>query len=141
MESTITTTPQSMNYSTLHNKVIMCVSSACDVPVSEMMSATKRRDAANAKSIFCVIMHEKGYSKNDIARYLGADHKSVYYYINAHLEKMKEESYSNCYDKSLVLLDNYAKDITDYDHAINDLRKMVMELQSKYEHIKQLLLN
>lgn len=141
MENTTATTPQSMNYSTLHNKVIMCVSSACDVPVSEMMTATKRRDVANAKGIFCVIMDEKGYAKNDIARYLGADHKSVYHYINAHSYKMSDESYSKCYDKSLVLLENYAKDITDYDHAINDLRKMVMELQSKYEHIKQLLLN
>jgi len=141
MENTITTTPQSLNYSSMHNRLIMCVASACDVPVYDIVSATKRRDAANAKSIFCVIMNDKGFSKNDVARYLNADHKSVHHYIKSHTEKMSDESYKVSYDKSLVFFENYAKDITDYDHAINDLRKMVMDLNSKYEHIKQLLLN
>ena len=141
MENTTITTPQSMNFDTMHNKVMLCVASACDVRVSDMVTSIKRRDIANAKSIFCTIMVDNGYSKSETAKCLNADNKTVHYYLDAHSHKMLESSYKNMYEKSLVLLENYAKDITDYDHAINDLRKMVMDLQSKYEHIKELLLN
>jgi hypothetical protein len=86
-------------------------------------------------------MVENGFSKSETARCINADNKSVHYYLDSHSEKMSDNSYKSMYDKSLVLFENYAKDIIDYDHAINDLRKMVMDLQSKYEHIKELLIN
>jgi hypothetical protein len=141
MESTIATTPQSMNYNAFHNRALICVASALDVEMSDMISNSKRRDVANAKSIYCSIMLDRGYTKSEVARYLNADNRTVYHYIEAHQIRIKEQGYKTAYEKALVFLDEYAKDITDYDHAINDLRKMVMELQRKYEHLKELLLN
>jgi hypothetical protein len=141
METTAITTPVSTNFNTLQSRILSCVSSACDVRISDIMSSTKRREAAIAKSIFCVMMVDNGFSKSETARCINADNKSVHYYLDSHSEKMSDNSYKSMYDKSLVLFENYAKDIIDYDHAINDLRKMVMDLQSKYEHIKELLIN
>jgi DNA-binding CsgD family transcriptional regulator len=141
MENIIITTQRSTNSSSYHTRLLKCICSACDVKISDVASASKRRDVANAKSIFCAIMIDNGYSKSETARHLNADHKSVYHYIGNHQDKMNDQSYKSLYDKSLVLFENYAKDITDYDHAINDLRQMVMDLQRKYEHIKELLLN
>jgi len=141
MQNTIATTQQSMNYNAFQNRALVCVCSALDVDMSDVTSNSKRRDVANAKSIYCAIMLERGYTKSEVARYLNADNRTVYHYIESHKLRISEDGYRTAYDKALVFLDTYAKDITDYDHAINDLRKMVMELQRKYEHLKELLLN
>ena len=139
MENTKTTAQTLMRYSTLENVIISGVSTVTGVAISELMSSSKKKEVALAKSVACAIFDHYGYGVREIGRLLNIDHKGVAVYIGSHDNRLADKKYLIKYNKSMGF-------VRDYEMSTEVLLNKVMRydadlriLYDKYEHLKELL--
>lgn len=134
--------PQSIQSSSHIDYIVLkSVSIACGVEESDICSASKSAGSSRARGIFCIIMDELGFSNSEIQRMLGIEYRSVQRYISLKNERLENDVFKYCYEKSIDFVKNNNFDYSDVFSKITSLELKVLDMESKYQHLKQLLLN
>lgn len=134
--------PQSIrNSSHIDYIVLKSVASACGVEEDDICSANKSAGTSRARAIFCIVMDEIGFSNSEIQRMLGIEYRSVQRYISLKHERLENDVFRYCYEKSIDFVKNSNFDYSDVFSKITSLELKVLDMEAKYQHLKQLLLN
>ena len=139
MENTNTTAQTLMRYSTLENVIISGVSTVSGVAISELMSSSKKKEVALAKSVACAIFNHYGYGVREIGRLLNIDHKGVAVYIGSHDNRLADKKYLIKYNKSIAFVRDYEMSTEVLLNKVMGFDADLRTLQDKYEHLKELL--
>ena len=139
MENTNPTAQTLMRYSTLENVIISGVSTVSGVAISELMSSSKKKEVALAKSVACAIFDHYGYGVREIGRLLNIDHKGVAVYIGSHENRLADKKYLIKYNKSMAFVGDYEMSTEVLLNKVMGFDADLKTLQDKYEHLKELL--
>lgn len=122
-------------------KIINAVSASCGVASKDVQSPVKRRDITRAKRVCSNIMCRKGYTNAEISRALNIDPKAVHNYIISHEIHLRDESYSNSYISASKSVEYYTDNNKEVSEQLSDVMLRLISLESKYEHLKNLITN
>lgn len=128
-----------VNYSSLENVIISGVSTISSVAIVDIMSNSKRKEVALAKSIACAVFNDYGYGVREIARLLNIDHKGVSVYIGSHDNRMADKKYLIKYNKVKAFVEGYESSNEVSVNRLNEIALKVTAMEGKYEHLKELL--
>lgn len=129
----------STQFSRLDNVVLSAVSATAGVELVKILSSSKMKEVVLARSIVCVLLDEYGYGKREIGRIVNVDHKSVNIFIESHDNRMADRKYASAYNKSKRFVEDYESSNETLEGKVNSLYTKYVELESKYEHIVELL--
>jgi predicted transcriptional regulator len=139
MENTNHTAQTLMSYSSLENVIISGTSTISGVAIADIMSNSKKKEVALAKSIACAVFNDYGYGVREIARLLNLDHKGVSVYIGSHDNRMADKKYLIKYNKVKAFVEGYESSNEVSLNKINEMTSKVFAIEEKYEHLKELL--
>lgn len=128
-----------VNYSSLENVIISGVSTISGVAIVDIMSNSKRKEIALAKSIACAVFNDYGYGVREIARLLSIDHKGVSVYIGSHDNRMADKKYLIKYNKVKAFVEGYESSNEVSVNRLNEIALKVTAIEERYEHLKELL--
>lgn len=128
-----------VNYSSLENVIISGVSTISGVAIVDIMSNSKRKEVALAKSIACAVFNDYGYGVREIARLLNIDHKGVSVYIGSHDNRMADKKYLIKYNKVRAFVEGYESSNEVNVNRLNEMALKVTAIEERYEHLKELL--
>jgi predicted transcriptional regulator len=128
-----------VNYSSLENVIISGVSTISSVAIVDIMSNSKRKEVALAKSVACAVFNDYGYGVREIARLLNIDHKGVSVYIGSHDNRMADKKYLIKYNKVKAFVEGYESSNEVSVNRLNEIALKVTAMEGKYEHLKELL--
>lgn len=133
------TMQSSTQFSRLDNVVLSAVSATAGVELAKILSSSKMKEVVLARSLVCILLDEYGYGKREIGRIVNVDHKSVHIFIESHDNRMADRKYASAYHKSKRFVEDYESSNENLEGKVNSLYTKYVELESKYEHIVQLL--
>lgn len=133
------TMQSSTQFSRLDNIVLSSVSSTTGVELAKILSSVKMKEVVLARSIVCVLLDEYGYGKREIGRIVNVDHKSVHIAIDSHDNRMADRKYATAYHKSKRFVEDYESSNETLEGKVNSLYSKYIDLESKYEHLVDLL--
>ena len=133
------TMQSSTQFSRLDNIVLTSVSSTTGVELAKILSSVKMKEVVIARSIVCVLLDEYGYGKREIGRIVNVDQKSVHISIDSHDNRMADRKYATAYHKSKRFVEDYESSNENLEGKVNSLYTKYVELESKYEHLVDLL--
>jgi len=139
MENTNPTVQTLMRYSSLENVIISGTSTITGVPISEIMSNSKKKEIALAKSVACAVFNDYGYGVREIARLLNLDHKGVSVYIGSHDNRMADKKYLIKYNKVKAFVEGYESSNEVNVNRLNEMAIKVIEMEARYDHLRELL--
>jgi len=139
MENTNPTAQTLMRYSSLENVIISGVSTISGVSIVDIMSNSKKKEVALAKSVACAIFNEYGYGVREIARLLNIDHKGVSVYIGSHDNRMADKKYLIKYTKVKAFVEGYESSNEVSLNRLHEMAGKVIAIEERYEHLKELL--
>ena len=128
-----------VNYSSLENVIISGVSTISSVAIVDIMSNSKRKEVALAKSVACAVFNDYGYGVREIARLLNIDHKGVSVYIGSHDNRMADKKYLIKYNKVKAFVEGYESSNEVSVNRLNEIALKVTAMEGRYEHLKELL--
>ena len=128
-----------VNYSSLENVIISGVSTISGVAIVDIMSNSKRKEVALAKSIACAVFNDYGYGVREISRLLNIDHKGVSVYIGSHDNRMADKKYLIKYNKVRAFVEGYESSNEVNVNRLNEMALKVTAIEERYEHLKELL--
>lgn len=128
-----------VNYSSLENVIISGVSTISSVAIVDIMSNSKRKEVALAKSVACAVFNDYGYGVREIARLLNIDHKGVSVYIGSHDNRMADKKYLIKYNKVRAFVEGYESSNEVSVNRLNEMALKVTAIEERYEHLKELL--
>ena len=128
-----------VNYSSLENVIISGVSTISGVAIVDIMSNSKKKEIALAKSIACAVFNDYGYGVREIARLLSIDHKGVSVYIGSHDNRMADKKYLIKYNKVKAFVEGYESSNEVSVNRLNEIALKVTAIEERYEHLKELL--
>jgi predicted transcriptional regulator len=128
-----------VNYSSLENVIISGVSTISSVAIVDIMSNSKRKEVALAKSVACAVFNDYGYGVREIARLLNIDHKGVSVYIGSHDNRMADKKYLIKYNKVKAFVEGYESSNEVNVNRLNEMALKVTAIEERYEHLKELL--
>lgn len=128
-----------VNYSSLENVIISGVSTISSVAIVDIMSNSKRKEVALAKSVACAVFNDYGYGVREIARLLNIDHKGVSVYIGSHDNRMADKKYLIKYNKVRAFVEDYESSNEVSVNRLNEMALKVTAIEERYEHLKELL--
>ena len=141
MENTNPTAQTLVRYSSLENVIISGVSTISGVSIVDIMSNSKKKEVALAKSVACAIFNEYGYGVREIARLLNIDHKGVSVYIGSHDNRMADKKYLIKYTKVKAFVEGYESSNEVSLNRLHEMAGKVIAIEERYEHLKELLTN
>lgn len=139
MENTNPTAQTLVRYSSLENVIISGVSTISGVSIVDIMSNSKKKEVALAKSVACAIFNEYGYGVREIARLLNIDHKGVSVYIGSHDNRMADKKYLIKYTKVKAFVEGYESSNEVSLNRLHEMAGKVIAIEERYEHLKELL--
>ena len=139
MENTNHTVRTLMSYSNLENVIISGTSTITGVAIAEIMSNSKKKEVALAKSVACAIFNDYGYGIREIARLLNIDHKGVSVYIGSHDNRMADKKYLIKYNKVKAFVEGYESSNEVNVNRLNEMASKVIAIEERYEHLRELL--
>ena len=139
MENTNHTAQTLMRYSSLENVIISGTSTITGVPIVDMMSNSKRKEIALAKSIVCAVLNDYGYGVREIGRLTNIDHKGVAIYIGSHDNRMADKKYLIKYNKVKSFVEGYESSNEVSVNRLNEMISKIFYIEEKYDHLKELL--
>ena len=139
MENTNPTAQTLVRYSSLENVIISGVSTISGVSIVDIMSNSKKKEVALAKSVACAIFNEYGYGVREIARLLNIDYKGVSVYIGSHDNRMADKKYLIKYTKVKAFVEGYESSNEVSLNRLHEMAGKVIAIEERYEHLKELL--
>jgi chromosomal replication initiation ATPase DnaA len=128
-----------MRYSSLENVIISGVSTITGVAITDMMSNSKKKEVALAKSVACAVFNDYGYGVREIGRLLNIDHKGVAVYVGSHDNRMADKKYLIKYNKVKAFVEGYESSNEVNLNRLNEMAMKVVAMEERYEHLKELL--
>jgi len=125
----------------LADVVILSVAKATGVPTVKIVNADKAREATTARGIACVILKSYDFATREIGRLLGVDPKGVRRFLYMHEENLGKKRYLKSFEMANEFVEGYYSSNAALQEKFNTLYVRQMELESKYQHLKELLLN
>ena len=139
MESSILFQQGLENYKNLGDVVLLSSASACNVSVVDIISKSKSKEIAMARAIACFLLNELGFGTREISRLTSTDPKGVYTYIHSHYNRMADQRFKRAYGKAKKYSEDYYSSDASLHDEVAKVKARYIELESKYEHIKELL--
>ena len=139
MENTNPTAQTLMRYSSLENVIISGVSTITGVAITDMMSNSKKKEVALAKSVACAVFNDYGYGVREIGRLLNIDHKGVAVYVGSHDNRMADKKYLIKYNKVKAFVEGYESSNEVNLNRLNEMAMKVVAMEERYEHLEELL--
>jgi len=139
MESSNHSAQTLMRYSSLENVIISGVSTITGVSIVDMMSNSKKKEVALAKSIACAVFNDYGYGVREIGRLTNIDHKGVAVYIGSHDNRLADKKYLIKYNKVKSFVEGYESSNEVNVNRLNEMASKVIAIEERYEHLKELL--
>ena len=139
MESSNHSAQTLMRYSSLENVIISGVSTINGVSIVDMMSNSKKKEVALAKSIACAVFNDYGYGVREIGRLTNIDHKGVAVYIGSHDNRLADKKYLIKYNKVKSFVEGYESSNEVNVNRLNEMASKVIAIEERYEHLKELL--
>lgn len=133
------TTPSSIQFSRLDNVVLSAVSATAGVDMVKILTGSKVKESVMARSVACKILSEYGYGTREIGRLLNTDHKGVHIFVESHDNRMADKKYAHAYNKSKKFVEEYDSSNENVEGKMNSLYLKYLDLESKYEHLVDLL--
>lgn len=141
METTYHIQQSIKNSSHLDYIVLRCVASACGVSEEDISTSKKDADISRAKNIYCIIMSDLGFSHSEIQKMLGIEYRSVQRYVSMKSERLENDVFKYCYHKAIDFINNNHFEYASVHSRLVNIELQLMDLESKYNHLKQLILN
>ena len=132
---------QSSGSSNLADVILLSVATATGVPIVKIVNADKAREATTARAISCVILKSYDFATREIGRLLNTDPKGVRRFLYMHEDNLLKKRYAKSYQMSNEFVEGYYSSNAALQEKVNVLYTRQMELESKYQHLKELLLN
>jgi len=129
----------SKQFSRLDNVVLSAISATAGVDIVKILTSSKTKESVLARSVACKILSEYGYGTREIGRLLNTDHKGVHIFIESHDNRMADRKYAHTYNKSKKFVEDYESSNENLERKLNSLYMKYLELDSKYEHLVDLL--
>lgn len=139
MESSNHSAQTLMRYSSLENVIISGVSTITGVSIVDIMSNSKKKEVALAKSIACAVFNDYGYGVREIGRLTNIDHKGVAVYIGSHDNRLADKKYLIKYNKVKSFVEGYESSNEVNVNRLNEMASKVIAIEERYEHLKELL--
>lgn len=139
MESSNHSAQTLMRYSSLENVIISGVSTITGVSIVDLMSNSKKKEVALAKSIACAVFNDYGYGVREIGRLTNIDHKGVAVYIGSHDNRLADKKYLIKYNKVKSFVEGYESSNEVNVNRLNEMASKVIAIEERYEHLKELL--
>jgi len=121
--------------------VILSVAKATGVPTVKIVNADKAREATTARAICCVILKTYDFATREIGRLLNTDPKGVRRFLYMHEDNLEKKRYAKSYEMANEFVEGYYSSNAGLQEKMNVLYTRQMDLESKYQHLKELLLN
>jgi len=139
MESSTLTQQELGNFKNLADVILLCSSSAAQVSTKEILSSKKTKEVTMARGIACRIMYDQGLHIREIARITDTDPKGVHTYIHSHDNRMADLRYERSYNRANEFMKSYFSSDATLHGEVDTLKQMYIDLNGKYEHLKELL--
>ncbi len=141
MESSTLTQHELENYRNISDVILMCAASAANVSTQDILSSKKTKEITMARGVAVRTMYDQGLHLREIARITNTDPKGVHTYIHSHDNRMADARYLRAYNRANEFMKSYySSDATLHDE-VDRLKAMYIDLNSKYEHLKELITN
>lgn len=127
------------NFKNLGDVVLLAAASSCNVNVVDIIAKGKTKEVAMARAIACKLLDELGYGTREIARLTSTDPKGVYTYIHSHDNRMADSRFKRAFGKAKKYSEDYYSSDASLHDEVAKVKARYIELNSKYEHIKELL--
>lgn len=94
-----------------------------------------------ARSLTCSVLKECGFGIREISRITNTDSKGVSVYIEGHDNRMDDSRYERNFTKAINFIRTY-EEFSDeaLSEKVQILYESFIDLRSKYDHLKQLLI-
>jgi hypothetical protein len=139
MESSTLTQQELGNFKNLADVILLCSASAGGVSTTDILSSKKTKEITIARGVAIAIMHEQGLSIREIARISDTDPKGVHTYVHSHDNRMADKRYSRVFNRANEFMKGYFSSDTSLHGEVDKLKQMYVDLNGKYEHLKELL--
>ena len=133
MENLNPTAQTLMRYSSLENVIISGVSTITGVAITDMMSNSKKKEVALAKSVACAVFNDYGYGVREIGRLLNIDHKGVAVYVGSHDNRMADKKYLIKYNKVKAFVEGYESSNEVNLNRLNEMAMKVVAIDRDWE--------
>ena len=141
MESLDHTQREWSSFKNLGDVILLCAASAANVSTQEILSSKKTKEITIGRAIAISIMHEQGLFLREIARITNTDPKGVHTYIHSHDNRMADRRYAMAFNRAKKYVESYFSSDVTLHGEVSGLKEMYIDLQGKYEHLKDLITN
>ena len=141
METSTLTQRELANFNNLADVFLLSAASAGRVSVSDILSSKKAKEITIARGVAIRLMHNEGLPIREVARITNTDPKGVHTYVHQHDERMEDTRYKRVFEQAREYAVGYYSSDANLRSEVDALRKAFIALDSKCEHIKELILN
>lgn len=123
------------------NVCLHACSSVSGVSIVDIMGSNKKKEVVMARSLTCSVLKDCGFGIREISRITNTYAKGVSIYTEGHDNRMADTRYERNFSKAVKFIQTYEEFS---DEALSDkvqiLYESFIDLRSKYDHLKQLLI-
>lgn len=130
------------NFNKYENVCLHACSSVTGISIVDIVGNSKRKEVVMARALTCSVLEFCGFGKREISRITNTDVKGVSIYLEGHQNRMADKRYDRAYSKTIAFIHSY-EEFSDeaLSEKVSILYENIMELQGKYDHLKELLIN
>jgi hypothetical protein len=128
------------NFNKLENVCLHACASATGINITDILGAKKDKETVMARALTCSVLGSWGFGIRQISRITNTDPKGVSVYLQGHDNRMANKRYFRAYGKSMEYIRDYENHSEEsLTEKIDDIYSKYLELEGKYEHLKELL--
>ena len=130
------------NFSNQENVIIHACSSVTGKSIADIIGSKKTKDIVLARALTCAVLAHFGFGVREISRATNTDVKGVSIYIEGHQNRLADRRYKSYFTKCVEFIATY-EDFSEeaIKVRLDSLYEKYVALESKYDHLKELLIN
>ena len=139
MSSSLSAQQKFQSFDEMSKSVIELACSYSNCSIEELLSGSKKKEVANARSVISVYLREQGYTYKSISDTLGVDVKISHTYVKSHDNRMADTTYSTLFKRLQRSMNHVGGTDDDLREEVLKLKVSVEKLNTRLNHIYQLL--
>jgi len=130
------------NFNNQENVILHACASVTGKSIADIVGSKKTKDIVMARGLTCAILAYYGFGVREISRITNTDVKGVSIYVEGHQNRLADRRYEMYFQKCIEFIATY-EDFSQEAIAdkINTLYEKYLHLESRYDHLKELLIN
>jgi hypothetical protein len=130
------------NFNNQENVILHACASVTGKSIADIIGSKKTKDVVMARALTCATLAYYGFGVREISRITNTDVKGVSSYMDGHQDRLSDNRYKSYFLKCINFIATY-EDFSSEAIAdkINVLYKKYIELEGRYDHLKELLIN